>query len=132
MVKVKKENVITLPALATGTWLDHTETGHLVGDDASGRAYAQFRLVLGSIMSAAEANNAKALAAQIPYNFEKLVGDIQGLDKAQQAVMAGTAFLRSIVPDKFEFIATRGLVEVSRRYGPDPFGPLFEMRWKTA
>ena len=51
VVKVKKEGVITLPALATGTWRDHIETGHLVGDDASGRAYAQFRVVLPGIMS---------------------------------------------------------------------------------
>ena len=49
VVMVKKEDVINLPALATG--------------------------------------------------FEKLLGDIQGLDKAQQAVMAGTAFLRSRTSD---------------------------------
>ena len=132
--KAKLSDIVILDNPGTNTWLDHMRTVSLVSPDGSARTYMQYRLVTGAWRTIAHANDVLHVINQLPYTFQSIVGDIQGLPAQSLAQMIGAAFLKTEISDGFDFIVpTSGLiVEVFRRGGPDPYGPIFAARWKTA
>ena len=70
----------------------------------------------------------------MPYSFERVVGDIQGLSKPAQAKMIGTAMMRSATPQELAYIppADDRMIELFRRADPNGLLPLIERGWQTA
>ena len=135
VIYVKPEDVIELDPLNTGTWLDSASTSSFTDADGKGRTYAQMHASLGGWCCPAEITNTALNAVkQIPYTFEKIIGDIQGLAPSDQESVIGAAYIRTTIADRLDFIpfVTGLMVEIFRRAGPDPFTPLFLARWNTA
>jgi hypothetical protein len=134
VIRAKPEDVIELDPPNSGAWLDSACTSSFMDEDGKGRTYAQMHASLGGWCCPADVLASRAVVAQIPYTFEKIAGDMQGLAPADQEAVIGAAYLQTTLPDRLDFIppSTGLMVEIFRRAGPDPFTPLFTARWTTA
>ena len=130
-LQLELSDIIVLPVQDENNWLKHLTVAMLgpAHGPLLGTCYAQLRAMLGAPRTKAALTALAPVLDQVPYTLQPLVGDIQGIAPALQARMAGQAMVRSMRPHKFDRFDLDALVEVYRRAGPDPFGPLFDDCW---
>ena len=130
-LQLELSDIIMLPEQDEDNWLKHLTVSMLGPSHGSllGTCYAQLRALLGAPMTKAQLTALAPVLDQVPYTLAALVGDIQGIAPALQARMAGQALVRSMRPHRFDCFDLDPLVEIYRRAGPDPFGPLFDECW---
>ena len=131
---LRRNEVITLSAPDTGTFLNELRTRHLVGDTSSFAALGQLKAMVGKdgliLHKKRDLDSCLEFARQAPYTVGDSYGDIQNAPQSTQAKIICT-----FIVDTSEGLASLlwiaedfGIVELYRRANKHPearFKPLF-------